>query len=229
MNFESGLLLYLGLLFIVPVFYFLTRLVNWIAGRKLIPLWLLIALIVAALVFGSLYLDNAGTVTPVKLVNKKEIINYKRNGSWNRQLSLDVEYQPPDELVSTQLTLGCDAATFDSLRVGQTVEARVLEFGRHFKFARLKNRSTFSLVSGLIPRNPRGTVAADDSGRTRGQTCHRVFLSPQRALASALAFRHRSTRFYARRSGGRRHRGRRSRGCERPRVEKRRLRTDHLA
>jgi hypothetical protein len=156
MNFEGGLLLFLGLLFILPVFYFLTRLVNWIAGRNLVPLWLLIALIVAALVFGSLYLDNAGVVTPVKLVYKKEIINYKRNGSWNRQLSLDVEYQPPGELTSTQLTLGCDAATFDSLRVGQTVVARVLEFGRHFKFARLKNRSTFSLVSGLIPRNPRG-------------------------------------------------------------------------
>ncbi|MCI0390111.1 MAG: hypothetical protein MOB07_15275, partial [Acidobacteria bacterium] len=76
MNFEGGLLLFLGLLFILPVIYFLTRLVNWIAGRKLIPLWLLVALIVAALVSGSLYLDNAGVVTPVKVVDKKETINY---------------------------------------------------------------------------------------------------------------------------------------------------------
>lgn len=156
MNFEGGLLLFLGLLFILPVIYFLTRLVNWIAGRKLIPLWLLVALIVAALVSGSLYLDNAGVVTPVKVVDKKETINYKRNGSWNREISLHVEYQPPDELISTQLTLGCDAATFDGLRVGQTVEARVMEFKQHFKFARLKDRSTFSLVTGLIPRSPRG-------------------------------------------------------------------------
>ena len=156
MNVEGALLLFLGCSFTVPVIYFLTRLVNWIAGRKLIPLWLLIALIVAALVSGSLYLDNAGVVTPVKVVDKKEVINYKGNGSWNRQISLDVEYQPPSELTTAQLTIGCDAATFDGLRVGQTVEARMLEFKQHFKFARLKDRSTFSLITGLIPRSPRG-------------------------------------------------------------------------
>jgi hypothetical protein len=31
-----------------------------------------------------------------------------------------------------------------------------LELGQHFKFARLKDRSTFSLVAGLFPRIPRG-------------------------------------------------------------------------
>lgn len=156
MNIEGGLLFFLGLLFTVPALYFLARLVNWIAGRKLIPIWLLFGLIAAALVVGSLYLDTAGTVTPVKVLDKKEVINYGSNGSWNRNLSLHVEYLPTDELIPAQLTLGCDAATFDGLRVGQTVEARVLELGRHFKFARLKDRSTFSLVAGLFPSSPHG-------------------------------------------------------------------------
>jgi hypothetical protein len=156
MNIEGGLFLFLGLMFTLPVLYWLARLVNWIAGRKLIPLWLPFVLLAVTLVLGSLYLDNAGVVTPVKLVDKNEIINYQRNGGWNRNLSLHVEYQPPDELTTTPLTLGCDAATFDNLRVGQTVEARVLEFGQHFKFGRLKDRSTFTLVANLIPRTPRG-------------------------------------------------------------------------
>ncbi len=156
MNFEGGFFLLLGMVFILPVLYLSARLVNWIAGRKLIPLWLSFVLIVAALVPGSLYLDTAGTVTPVKVVDKREIINLGRNGSWNRELSVHVEYQPPGETIPTPLTLGCDAATFDGLRVEQTVEARVLELGRVFKFARLKDRSTFSLVANLFPRSPRG-------------------------------------------------------------------------
>jgi hypothetical protein len=53
MNFEGGFFLTLGLLFILPALYWLSRLVNWVAGRKLIPLWLLATLTVAALVGGE--------------------------------------------------------------------------------------------------------------------------------------------------------------------------------
>ena len=156
MNFEGGFFLLLGLMFILPVLYLFALLVNWIARRKLIPLWLPFVLVVVALALGSLYLDSAGTVTPVKVVDKRESINLKRNGWWSRELSVHVEYQPPDEIIPAPLTLGCGAASFDRLRVGQTVEARVLQLGRHFKFARLKDRSTFSLITNLFPNTPRG-------------------------------------------------------------------------
>ncbi|MGH9752885.1 MAG: hypothetical protein ACREA2_08870 [Blastocatellia bacterium] len=156
MNFEGAFFLILGLIFAVPALYFFTLLVNWIAGRKLIPLWLLAALIVAALAGGSLYLDTAGAVTPVKVVDKSDTINLGRNGSWNRHLSAQVEYQSPGEIGSTPIGLRCDAATYDALRIGQTVEARVLDLGRYFKFARLKDRSTFSLIADRFPRSPRG-------------------------------------------------------------------------
>jgi hypothetical protein len=155
-NLEGGFLLFLGPMFALPVFYLLARLVNWIAGRKLIPLWLPFALFTVALILSSIYLDNAGIVTQVKVKDKRDVISYGKNGKWSRNLSLDVEYQPPEELTTALLTLGCDAASFDGLSVGQTVEARVLEFGQYFKYARLKNRSTFSLVTGLIPQSPRG-------------------------------------------------------------------------
>jgi hypothetical protein len=129
MTVEGGIFLFLGLLFILPALYWLSRLVNWVAGRKLIPLWLLAALAVAVLAGGSLYLDAAGIITPVKVVDKSDTINLGRNGSWRRNLSVQVEYQSPGEYTTTPIGLRCDAATFDALRIGQTVEARVLDFG----------------------------------------------------------------------------------------------------
>jgi hypothetical protein len=42
------------------------------------------------------------------------------------------------------------------LRIGEMAEVRLLDYGQFFKFARLKNRSTFSLLAKLIPREPRG-------------------------------------------------------------------------
>src|SRR5262249_38682386 len=136
--------------------YWLSRLVNWIAGRKLIPLWLLVALTVAALAGGSLYLDAAGIITPVKVVGKSDTINLGRNGSWHRNISVLVEYQSPGENIPTPIGLRCDAATFDALRIGQTAEARVLDLGQVFKFARLKDRSTFTLITDSFPRSLRG-------------------------------------------------------------------------
>ncbi len=156
MNFEGGFFLILGLVFALPTLYGLALLVNWISGRKLIPLWLPFALLVVALASGSLYLDAAGVVTPVKIVDKRDVINLGRNGSWSRSLSVQVEYQSPDEIIPTPIGLRCDAGTFDALRVGQTVEARVLDLGRIFKFARLKDRSTFSFIRDRFPRSPRG-------------------------------------------------------------------------
>ena len=156
MNFEGGFLLFVGLMIALPILFVLPRLVNWLAGRKLIPLWLTFVLVPVAIICGSLYLDTAGTVTPVKVVEKRETIDLGRNGSWHRRLSLHVEYQPPDELIPAPLTLGCDAATFDALHTGQTVEARVLSFKQAFKFARLKNRSAFSFMVGLFPHTPQG-------------------------------------------------------------------------
>jgi hypothetical protein len=111
---------------------------------------------VAGLAGGSLYLDAAGIITPVKVVDKSDTISLGRNGSWRRNLSVQVEYQSPGENIPTPIGLRCDAATFDALRIGQTVEARALDLGQVFKFARLKDRSTFSLIGDRFTRSPRG-------------------------------------------------------------------------
>jgi hypothetical protein len=181
MTFESGIFLFLGLLFIPPALFWLSRLVNWVAGRKIIPLWLLVTLIVAALVGASLYLDTAGAITPVKVVEKSDTINLGRNGSWNRNLSARVEYQSPGEIIPTSLWLGCNARTFDALHVGQTVEARVLDLGQIFKFARLKDRSSFSLIADRFPRSPRGPWR--ESTATISEVTHVTEYSTRRSSA----------------------------------------------
>ncbi len=156
MNFEGGFFLIMGFAVALPALYFLAYLLNWIVGRKLIALWAPFALWIVAIVAASLYLDAAGVVTPVRVADKSEKINLGRNGSWNRELTVQVEYQSPDDIIPTPITLSCDAGTFDALRVGQIVEARVLDLGQYFKFARMKDRSTFSIVAGFFPRGPDG-------------------------------------------------------------------------
>lgn len=157
MSFEGGFLLFLGMMFVVlPISLVLPRLVNWIFGRTILPAWLAFVLAPGALLGGSLYLDTVGVVTPVKVADKREVINLRKNGAWNRILSIGVEYQAPGETLATPLSLGCDAATFDSIHVGQSVEARVLDLGRFIRFARLKDRSTFSLLRKFFPPDPRG-------------------------------------------------------------------------
>ncbi len=156
MNFEGAFFLFLGLLFAIPAIYFVTLLVNKIAGRKLIPFWLFAAAVIIALAGGSLYLDTMGVVIPVKIVGKSDTISLGRNGSWNRHISVQVEYQSPDEITPTLIGLDCDAATYDAARIGQTTEARVLDLGRYFKFARLKDRSTYSFIADRFPLSPRG-------------------------------------------------------------------------
>jgi hypothetical protein len=154
------LLLMLGLMVTVPVLVGLLHLLNRLAGRRLIPPWLPVVLLLVVAVGGSLYLDLAGTVRAVKIIGKREAIEYGqhfyRTGSWTRRFSVEVEHPWADHRLTPHLSLGADAATFDALRVGQEVKVRVLELGPLFKFGRLANRSTFSMFADLWPREPRG-------------------------------------------------------------------------
>jgi hypothetical protein len=160
MNFEGGMFLLLGVVFGVPLLLGLLHLLNWLAGRTLVPLWIPLVLLVALPVVGSFYLDTTGEVHTVKVITKNETIKYGQHfhqgGNWTRQLSVRVEHPWEDTSLTPYLSLGADAATFDALRVGQTAQVRVLEVGRLFKFGRFANRSTLSMIAGLFPREPRG-------------------------------------------------------------------------
>jgi hypothetical protein len=105
---------------------------------------------------GSLYLYAAGAVTPVKIIEKIDVVSVSNNGSWSRRLSIRGEYRPPGETGSLPVTLRCDTRTFDAFREGQTVEARVLHSGRIFNIASLKDRSVFSSIREPFPRSPAG-------------------------------------------------------------------------
>lgn len=160
MTFESGFFLILLGVAALIVLFIVPKTINWLVGRTVIPMWLALILIPGGLIAGSLFLDSAGTRTPVQVVGKREGINNGKYGSWSRTLSVQINYQSPRERIPAQMSVGCDAETFDSLQIGQTVEARILDFGEIFKFARLSNQSTISALNrwlaGLFPPKPAG-------------------------------------------------------------------------
>ena len=165
MNPEGALIFSLGLMVAFGVLLTMFRLINFIAGRKVLPLWVPFALLIGVLVGGSLYLDSAGTVHQVKVTDKREIITYGtsfyRTAQWRREFHVQVEQPPGTETPGVPyLTINPDAASFDAMQIGQPVKVRMLAFGDLFRFARLADRSTFSLITDLVaelfPPEPRG-------------------------------------------------------------------------
>lgn len=156
MTFFGMFFLVLSCIAALILFYLFQKIINGLAGRTIIPKWLIVIFIPGALIAGSLFLDSAGARTPVQVTDKKESITNGKYGSWNRTFKVQIKYQSPRELIPTSLTVGSDAETFDSLHVGQTVEARILDYGEYLKFARLGNRTTLSWFQGLLPRSPNG-------------------------------------------------------------------------
>jgi len=165
MNPEGALIFSLGLMVAFGVLLTAFRLINFIARRKVLPLWVPFALLIGVLVGGSLYLDRAGTVHQVKVTDKREIIKYGtsfyRTAQWRREFSVQVEQPPGTETPgSPYLAINPDAASFDAMQIGQPVNVRILALGDLFRFARLADRSTFSLITDLVaelfPPEPRG-------------------------------------------------------------------------
>ncbi|MBK9316936.1 MAG: hypothetical protein IPM55_22220 [Acidobacteria bacterium] len=165
MNPEGAIIFSLGLLVGFGLLLTLFRLVNFFAGRKVLPLWIPFVLLIGLLVGGSLYLDTAGTVHEVKVTDKREVIKYTqffyRTRQWRREFSVQVEQPPGTETPGmSQLTINPDAASYDAMQVGQPVKVRMLKLGDLFRFARLADRSTFSIISDyigeLFPPEPHG-------------------------------------------------------------------------
>ena len=156
MTFEGGFLIAFAFVFGVPLLLLLAQFVGWLTGTNAKPIrWALMSVILLPIV-ASIYLDNAAPIRQVTVVDKSEVVKLKLEGSWTRSRSLQVEYAPPEESSPTKLWLASDAETFDALGVGQIIEVRLIDFGEIFKVARMKNRSTFSFITELIPREPRG-------------------------------------------------------------------------
>lgn len=156
MTTEGGIILILAFLLGVPLLLLLARLVGSITGTKTKPVWITLLIVIALPIVVMFYLDVAGTIQPVRITDKRENVSMHSRGQWQRTINISAEYDLPGETLPIQLSMGCDAQTFDELRVGQTVEARILDLGSVFKFARLKHRTAFSMLAGFFPSTPNG-------------------------------------------------------------------------
>lgn len=156
MTFEGGFIVALAFILGVPLLLMLARLVGWLTGTKAKPVWLTLLAVIALPIAVMVYLDVAGTIQPMRVTDKRENVSVQNSGQWQRNINITAEYDAPGETLPVQISMGCDARTFDELHLGQTVEARMIDFGGVFKFARLKQRSAFSFLTDLFPAPPRG-------------------------------------------------------------------------
>ncbi|MFN7926977.1 MAG: hypothetical protein U0Y68_03370 [Blastocatellia bacterium] len=156
MTFEGGFLLILAFLFGAPLLLVLARLVGWVTGTKTKPVWFTLLFLIALPIAFLFYLDIAGTVQPMRVTDKRENVTVHSSGQWQRNINITAEYNVPGEILPVQMSLGCDAAMFDQLQIGQTVEARLLDLGGVFKFARLRQRSAFTFLTERFPPPPAG-------------------------------------------------------------------------
>ena len=125
-----------------------TWLVGWFCRRAHLPggLTLLAQVLTPVALFyaGSLYLDAAGVVASAQVESKDERITYYSRGpaGWNRALWATVRFDGSDG--PAQAVLWLDAATFDALRLGSSIEVRYVSWFPHI--ARPASESTRSLV-----------------------------------------------------------------------------------
>jgi hypothetical protein len=76
LNAEAGLILlvcaFVGIPFLIALRYWLNRL----TGRNVFPLWALSLILIGAPLAGSLFLDAAGTVHSLQVIDKRETLQY---------------------------------------------------------------------------------------------------------------------------------------------------------
>ena len=85
--------------------------------------YLLVALLIALFVTPPLIVDIGGEVAPGAVVAKREVIR-KITTSWERNLYLDVRYQPRGATEPEVIPLAVDVTTYDRFRVGDETEVR---------------------------------------------------------------------------------------------------------
>jgi hypothetical protein len=95
----------------------------------------------------SLMLDRQPTL-PAVVEARSEALEVDDYGGWKNDLRLQVRYTPPGARTPRSESLRADAALFDRASVGDTVQVRYLHLGGLFKFSRVSERTTLSILLG---------------------------------------------------------------------------------
>lgn len=145
------LLISLGGLGFLFGLYLVGRLLTWRRPGSPLPGLLMLTGVLALVGVISVYLDRQPTL-PGVVEGKTETIDVDNDGGWSSVLRVRVSYVPPGENAPRSDELSADAAVYDRVTTGDPVEVRYLHLGGLFKFSRLSDRSTLSILLGLRPQ-----------------------------------------------------------------------------
>ncbi|MFN8445309.1 MAG: hypothetical protein U0175_31260 [Caldilineaceae bacterium] len=137
----------LGLLLSLPIVALVTRLLQWVLRIKngWFTLLAIVLVYVGGLVGTSLYLDSAGIPITAKVIEKKEMIRYRKEGDWQEEFRIQVSY-PGSNGAETTSGFRTDARYFDSLHQGQQVTVRRLSINGWFDITRFADQSTWTWI-----------------------------------------------------------------------------------
>lgn len=145
-DFRVTIYIGLGATGLLLAIYLVGRLLTW--GRdSILPGLMVVGGMIAIGVAISLYLDQQPTL-PGIVEGKTENIAVNSDGEWSHDLYVRVRYTPPERQEPSSRDLRADAAVYDRVSAGDSVEVRHLHLGGWFTFSRLSERSTLSILLG---------------------------------------------------------------------------------
>lgn len=111
-----------------------------------LPGLLVVALpLVGVIVGASLYLDYAGVVAPAQVIQKRESIEYRREGDWRHHYQLQLQYTTADGTTPTT-NFATNAELFDALHEGSQTAVRTVSIQGWFDLVRLADQSTLTWI-----------------------------------------------------------------------------------
>jgi hypothetical protein len=154
-DFGFMIILLLGGMFVLAVLFGLSGLVARIIGRltgisagwpaTLLGLGLAISLVLA----GWLYMDVLALSTTGVVTGKDESIDVEPDGGWRHQFQLQLQY--PFEGQASVVGLSVGEERYDSLRLGEAADLRVVPLWHSVSIVRLADLHTGRLVAWAAP------------------------------------------------------------------------------
>jgi len=109
-----------------------------------VPLAILVGVgLLSAFSIGA-YLDSTGSTVGGEVLDKREMLVYHLDGTWNRKMLADIRYRSPETELPVTESLNVLPARFDELHQGDFVELRFSDLPGLFRITRLQDQRTLS-------------------------------------------------------------------------------------
>jgi hypothetical protein len=109
--------------------------------------------LLSALGIGA-YLDSGGLLVRGEVLDKRELIVYHLDGSWNRKMVADISYRTSDTAAPITTTLDLLPARFDEINQGDFIDVRYPAEPRLMQVIRLDDQKSYSQIWFWLTNQP---------------------------------------------------------------------------